>query len=114
MATWVPWDRILVLNCDQSTDRLARFRRDWATSRILSSFECKRFRAIPATEAPRPSWWNPKHTERPGSADGYWSCRRSMMSIIEEALSDNVAHLLVLEDDAYPRPMFDDHCPSSF
>jgi hypothetical protein len=37
-----------------------------------------------------------------------------MMEIMEKALVDGVEHLLVLEDDAYPRSMFDETFPSFF
>jgi hypothetical protein len=90
------FDRVVVLNLQDRSDRWNRFLRslpsDWPFRAPL------RFPAVRGDVNSTPSWWN----ESPGA----WGCYQSHAQVIRDAIRDNLDSILILEDDAIFREDF--------
>ena len=102
------WDRAIVINVREQEQRLMQFYYDLSQSKLLSTAHVEPWYARTPNDLRLPEWYRPSPwaTEEK-VARGHWACRRSHMQILEEALCQGVEHLLVLEDDTFPRESFD-------
>jgi hypothetical protein len=96
-AGGVVWDRVAVINLDHRTDRMEQFRKGVRGSEMLSSVAIQRFPACNPRTVARPGWFQSGHNRNP---DPFWACRESHLRLWQQAILDNVQHLLVFEDDA--------------
>ena len=89
------FDRVICINLHDRTDRWTQFcnridKIDWPFR------QPERFRAINGKICMPPDWMRNRYRE----CEGAWGCYQSHVRILEDALLDNVAKLLILEDDA--------------
>lgn len=107
MAYFKRWDRVVVINLDESVERLDAFHESIATSSMLTSATVERFSAFSPMTSFAPTWYLKGDLKDGPSYNRYWACRQSHMAVWQKAILDNVEHLLVLEDDADILPEFD-------
>jgi len=89
------FDRAVVINLARRSDRLHRFQRFFATWPFRQP---ERFEAVDGKLVQSPPGWDKGH--------GAWGCLLSHRQVLDQAISDGVHSLLVLEDDASPAPDF--------
>jgi hypothetical protein len=92
------FDSIKCVNLDRREDRWNAFKAQIDIGSWPFQAIPERFRAIDGQQVPKPGWFL-----APASA---WGCYKSHVNIIEEALANGVASLLILEDDALFCPDF--------
>jgi hypothetical protein len=86
------FDRVVVINLARRPERLARF-----SSRLEQNWPFatpERFEAVDGSSSPPPATWK--------KGAGAWGCLLSHRAVLDAAIADGAASLLVLEDDAYP------------
>lgn len=84
------FDRVVLINLKRRPDRLARMER--ALTECSWPFKKPQvFAAIDGDAVPSPNGWQ--------SGGGAWGCMRSHQQILERAIMDGVANVLVIEDD---------------
>lgn len=93
------FDRVVVINLKRRTDRLETFfkeldKAEWCFKRPEIAY------AIDGGSGKVPCC---DGFEQGGGA---WGCQRSHLRVLEDALMDDVKHLLVMEDDCYFRSSF--------
>ena len=84
------FDRVVLINLRRRPDRLAAFRRLQAEKGWRLP-EPELFEAIDGGKVGEPTYYV--------AGGGAWGCLRSHVSILERAVMDDVASLLVFEDD---------------
>ena len=94
------FDRVLCINLDRRPENWKAFRErlaalDWPHAPV------ERFAAFDGWANDPPAGWN--------AAPGRWGCCRSHAKLLREALDDNLANVLVFEDDAIFAPNFLEH-----
>ena len=85
------FDRVVVINLARRPDRLERLQSllvDWPFR------QPERFEAVDGQAIDAPPEWD--------KGAGAWGCQLSHRHILDQAISDGVRSLMVLEDDAYP------------
>ncbi len=85
------FDRVVLINLRRRADRLAVFDR----RRQTDGWELPVPVVVPAVDG-RLCGYPPAYTAGPGG----WGCQRSHINVLENAITDGVASLLVFEDDA--------------
>jgi hypothetical protein len=85
-------DRQVVISLDESAARLTCFRTEWG-------YRIRWFHAHEPATCPAPRWWMPEWSSEQTRL-AFWCNLRSHMDVLEQAIVDNVQHLLVFEDDA--------------
>ncbi len=87
------FDRVCLVNLDRRPDRLAECEKRF----VPPAWPFKppeRVRAVDGQLVPWPTWWT--------QGGGAWGVFRSHLGIIERCLNEEVANVLILEDDALP------------
>jgi GR25 family glycosyltransferase involved in LPS biosynthesis len=109
MATWKPWDKIVVINLNSRIDRWEQLQTEIAKSRLLSAIPVTRFSALDPSSVARPSWFTAQE-----NADGEFCCRESHLRVLNDAILDGTDHLLKLEDDFEIGAEFDERLSEFF
>jgi hypothetical protein len=92
------YDKVVVISLPDRKERLDEF-----FAKLPSDWPWKRpepIRAVNGLALSRPKWWN--------SSPGAWGCYRSHLRVIEDALTEGLHSILILEDDARCAPEFND------
>lgn len=92
------FDRVVVINLDRRNDRWEAVQQK--LSKINWPFKTpERFSAYDGNKLPAPIGWT--------SGAGTWGCLLSHREVLARALQDNVSSILVLEDDIFFAPDFE-------
>lgn len=90
------FDRIVVISLPVRANRRERLMHNLISCGLAEEKDITWFEAVDGRKEKIPSWWK--------QGAGAWGCRFSQLKVIEEAQTDGLSNVLILEDDAVFHP----------